>query len=148
MKIIDVKANNLTIPYPGEVRPAWQPGLVATSHNFTLVRILTDEGVTGYGGTSGHFAGTILTQVKPYLIGKDPFATERSCPGLPARWERHLVHRYGPLGHHRKAANLPLYRLWGYSWTRSRLMRVRSRWGPRRTVQNWPSTISPLDSRP
>jgi hypothetical protein len=32
MKIRDVVATNLTIPYPGEVRPAWQPGLVATSH--------------------------------------------------------------------------------------------------------------------
>ena len=76
MKIIDVKADNLTIPYPGEVKPAWQPGLVSKAHHFTLVRILTDEGVTGYGGTSGHSAATVLTQVKPYLIGRDPFATE------------------------------------------------------------------------
>ena len=36
MKIVNVLADNLTIPYPGEVRPAWQPGLVLTSHNFTF----------------------------------------------------------------------------------------------------------------
>src|SRR5512136_2741331 len=77
MKIVDVLATNLTIPYPGPVRPAWQPGLVATSHNFTLVRVRTDDGLTGIGGTSGHLAGTIVTQVKPYLIGEDPLATER-----------------------------------------------------------------------
>ena len=115
MKIVDVKANNLTIPYPGEVRPAWQPGLVSTSHNFTLVRILTDEGITGYGGTSGHSAGTILGQVKPYLIGEDPFATERL-----ARVYRNAgngiwcidMALWDIIG---KSANLPLYRLWGHS---------------------------------
>ena len=114
MKIVDVKADNLTIPYPGEVRPAWQPGLVSTSHNFTLVRILTDEGITGYGGTSGHSAGTVLAQVKPYLIGRDPFATEEL-----ARIYRHAgsgiwcidMAFWDIIG---KRADLPLYRLWGY----------------------------------
>ncbi|MFC1537506.1 hypothetical protein ACFL4P_01620, partial [Gemmatimonadota bacterium] len=77
MKIVDVIANNLTIPYPGEVRPAWQPGLVATSYNYTLVRIVTDEGIVGYGGTSGHMASVIDSQVKPYLLDKNPLRTER-----------------------------------------------------------------------
>ena len=54
MKIVDVVATNLAIPYPGEVRPAWQPGLVVTAHNFTLGHILTDEGLMGVGGTSGY----------------------------------------------------------------------------------------------
>jgi L-alanine-DL-glutamate epimerase-like enolase superfamily enzyme len=115
MKITDVKAENLTIPYPGEVRPAWQPGLVTRSHNFTLVRILTDEGITGYGGTSGHSAGTVLVQVKPYLIGEDPFATERL-----ARVFRNAgngiwcidMALWDIIG---KAADLPLYHLWGYN---------------------------------
>ena len=114
MKIIDVVANNLTIPYPGELRPAWQPGLVTKSHNFTLVRIITDEGIMGIGGTSGHLAGVISTQVKPYLLGEDPFATE------------HLARVYRNAGSGiwcidmalwdiiGKAANLPLYKLWGH----------------------------------
>jgi L-alanine-DL-glutamate epimerase-like enolase superfamily enzyme len=114
MKIIDVKADNLTIPYPGEVRPAWQPGLVATSHNFTLVRVVTDEGITGFGGTSGHGAGTVLNQVRPYLLGEDPFATERL-----ARVYRHAgsglwcvdMALWDIIG---KAAGLPLYKLWGH----------------------------------
>jgi L-alanine-DL-glutamate epimerase-like enolase superfamily enzyme len=115
MKIVDVVANNLTIPYPSEVRPAWQPGLVATSHAYTLVRVMTDEGLVGVGGTSGHVAGTIAAQVKPYLIGEDPCATERlarvyrnASSGIwcidMALWDL--------IG---KAANLPLYKLWGYS---------------------------------
>ncbi len=113
MRIIDVVANNLTIPYPGQVRPAWQPGLVVTSHNFTLVRIVTDEGITGVGGTSGHVAGAVSTQIKPYLIGEDPFATEslariyRNAGGIwcidMALWDI--------IG---KKAELPLYKLWGH----------------------------------
>lgn len=113
MKIMDVVANNLTIPYPEKVRPAWQPGLVVSSHNFTLVRIFTDEGIMGIGGTSGHLAGVILTQVKPYLVGEDPMAAERL-----ARVYRNAgsgiwcidMALWDIIG---KAANLPLYKLWG-----------------------------------
>jgi L-alanine-DL-glutamate epimerase-like enolase superfamily enzyme len=113
MKIVDVVSDNLRIPYPGEVRPAWQPGLVATSHDFTLVRIVTDDGIAGVGGTSGHIARVISTQVKPYLVGEEPFGTERLAriyrnagSGLwcidMALWDI--------IG---KAAGLPLYKLWG-----------------------------------
>lgn len=114
MKIVDILASNLTIPYPGEVRPAWQPGLVTTSHNFTLVRIRTDEGITGIGGTSGHSAGTIATQVKPYLIGEDPFATERLARIYRSAgsgiWCIDMA-LWDIIG---KAAGLPLYKLWGH----------------------------------
>jgi L-alanine-DL-glutamate epimerase-like enolase superfamily enzyme len=113
MKICDVVATNLTIPYPGEVRPAWQPGLVVTAHHFTLLRILTDDGIVGVGGTSGHLASTIATQVKPYLIGEDPFATERLARVFRSAgsgiWCVDMA-LWDIIG---KAANLPLYRLWG-----------------------------------
>lgn len=114
MKIVDVIADNLKIPYPGEVRPAWQPGLIVTSHDFTLVRIITDDGIIGVGGTSGHIASTVMAQVRPYLIGEDPFATEKL-----ARIYRNAgsgvwcidMALWDIIG---KAANLPLYKLWGY----------------------------------
>lgn len=113
MKISDVIANNLTIPYPGEVRPAWQPGVVIRSHDFTLIRIVTDEGITGLGGTSGHLAGVVERQIKPYLVGEDPFATERL-----ARIYRNAgsgiwcvdMALWDIIG---KVAGLPLYKLWG-----------------------------------
>jgi D-galactarolactone cycloisomerase len=114
MKIVDVLANNLTIPYPGEVRPAWQPGLVTRSHNFTLVRLVTDEGITGLGGTSGHLAGTVLSQVRPYLLGEDPFATERLARVYRSAgsgiWCIDMA-LWDIIG---KAAGLPLYKLWGH----------------------------------
>lgn len=113
MKITHVLANNLTIPYPGEVRPAWQPGRVIKSHDFTLVRIYTDEGICGIGGMSGHLAGIIAGQVKPYLIGEDPFATERLARiyrnAGSGMWCIDMA-LWDIIG---KAAGLPLYKLWG-----------------------------------
>ena len=114
MKIIDVFADNLTIPYQGEFRPAWRPGVVVRSHDFTLVRILTDEGIIGIGGTSGHLAGVVEKQITPYLLGEDPFASERI-----ARIYRNAGNRiwcidmalWDIIG---KVAGLPLYKLWGY----------------------------------
>ena len=47
MKIVEVIASNLTIPYEVPYRPAWQPGIVRNSRDFTLVRIRSDEGLTG-----------------------------------------------------------------------------------------------------
>jgi D-galactarolactone cycloisomerase len=112
MKITAVQATNLEIPYDVPYHPAWQPGLVRQSRDFTIVRVATDEGITGYGGTDGHHAARIAGQVTPYLLGADPFATERH-----ARMLRHAggmwcldLALWDIIG---KAAGLPLYRLWG-----------------------------------
>ncbi|HEX7550912.1 MAG TPA: mandelate racemase/muconate lactonizing enzyme family protein, partial [Candidatus Methylomirabilis sp.] len=85
-----------------------------SSHNFTLVRIVTDEGIVGVGGTSGHLAGVIAAQVKPYLVGEDPFATERLARVYRSAgsgiWCVDMA-LWDIIG---KVANLPLYRLWGH----------------------------------
>jgi L-alanine-DL-glutamate epimerase-like enolase superfamily enzyme len=112
MKITEIKATNLEIPYAVEYRPAWQPGLVRRSRDFTLVRISTDEGLVGYAGTDGHHAGAIAARVAPYLIGEDAFATERHARVLRhagGLWFLDLAF-WDIIG---KAAGLPVYRLWG-----------------------------------
>jgi L-alanine-DL-glutamate epimerase-like enolase superfamily enzyme len=112
MKITQVQATNLQIPYSSPYRPAWQPGLVRASRDFTIVVVRTDEGLTGYCGTDGHHTRNIAKNVAPYLIGQDVWATEhharvfRHAGGLwfidQALWDL--------IG---KAARIPLYRLWG-----------------------------------
>ena len=112
MKIRAVTAYNLEIPYAVPYRPAWQPGLVRQSREFTLVRVATEEGLVGYGGTDGHLAGAVARNVAPYLVGQDAYATERH-----ARVLRHAgglwcvdLALWDIIG---KAAGLPLYCLWG-----------------------------------
>ena len=70
MKIVEVIATNLTIPYAVPYRPAWQPGVVRNSRDFTLVRIRSDDGLTGYAGCDGHHEGNIRANVAPYMLGK------------------------------------------------------------------------------
>jgi L-alanine-DL-glutamate epimerase-like enolase superfamily enzyme len=112
MKISEIKAWNLEIPYDVEYRPAWQPGLVRKSRDFTLVRIATDEGIAGYAGSDGQHTGAIAARVTPYLIGEEVFATERHARVLRhagGLWFIDLAF-WDIIG---KAAGLPLYRLWG-----------------------------------
>src|SRR5688500_10437226 len=77
MRIAEVKATNLVIPYERPYRPAWQPGLVLTSRDFTLVAVRTDDGIVGYGGCDGHHRANIMRNVAPYLVDEDLCATER-----------------------------------------------------------------------
>jgi L-alanine-DL-glutamate epimerase-like enolase superfamily enzyme len=112
VKIVEVVATDLDIPYEVPYRPAWQPGLVRTSRDFTLVRVRTDDGLTGYGGGDGHLAGTIRSSVAPYLVGQDAFATERHARvfrNARGTWfiDQALWDLIG------QAAGLPLYQLWG-----------------------------------
>jgi len=112
VKIADVTAWNLDIPYDVPYRPAWQPGLVRTSRDFTLVRITTDTGITGYGGGDGHWAGAVKGNVTPYLVGESLFATERHARVFRNARGAWFIDQalWDAIG---KAAALPLYQLWG-----------------------------------
>ena len=110
--IREVVARNLTIPYDVPYRPAWQPGVVRDNRTFTIVKIVTDDGVVGFGGSDGHQAGTIESSVRPYLLGKPAWATElhaRTFRNAGGTWFVDLA-LWDVIG---KTANLPLYKLWG-----------------------------------
>lgn len=112
LAIRDVVADDLEIPYEAEYRPAWQPGLVRKTREFTLVRVYTEEGIVGYGGTDGFHARTIERDVKPYLVGRDVFELEKHARVLRnagGMWFVDLA-LWDIIG---KAVGLPLYRLWG-----------------------------------
>ena len=84
MKIANVEAIRVDIPLPGEgLRPAWGPGLVQRAWSNVVVKIHTDEGITGYA--AGHsFVQHIEEQIVPYMVGRDPFGAN-SAANTPVR---------------------------------------------------------------
>lgn len=117
MKITDLILEVVEFPFPEDFHPAWAPGGVEKGIGVTILKILTDEGITGIAGAST-FGSEVPTfnAIKPYLVGKDPFAIEqhiqtlrnaRPHGGLPWSVEIALWDIIG------KASNLPIYKLWG-----------------------------------
>ncbi|MBV8601320.1 MAG: mandelate racemase/muconate lactonizing enzyme family protein [Candidatus Eremiobacteraeota bacterium] len=112
MKIAEIRAYNLEIPYDAEYRPAWQPGLVRKSRDFTLAIVRTDDGITGYAGTDGNHARTIERSVAPYLVGEPVWMTERFARVLRNAGGMWFLDQalWDIIG---KAAGKPLHQLWG-----------------------------------
>lgn len=88
-----------------------------------LIKIMTDEGVTGIGlGASGAIIHATIEQLKPQLIGQDPLNVERIWHAL---WVPKLIGRRGMTTRaisaidialwdlRAKVAGLPLYKLLG-----------------------------------
>ncbi len=118
MKITAVDAQVWGTRFPGEVHPAWAPGVIYRDWRTTVFEIRTDEGVTGIGAGVGNPA-YIREVIGPRLVGQDPFAIERhtdTLRNLGGPWLTHPivwgieVALWDLVG---KAAGLPLYRLWG-----------------------------------
>ena len=137
MKITNVEAISLIVPIKKPIKaPISIPyadeleKVVFKEYRTTLVKVETDEGITGYGECMVRLAPTatrdIVEYVKPLLIGKDPMNTEYI-------WEL-LFGTMMNRGHYQgfyiealsgidvalwdikgKALNLPVYRLLGGS---------------------------------
>jgi L-alanine-DL-glutamate epimerase-like enolase superfamily enzyme len=77
MKVTDIKAFPLTVPFKKSVLSAHVPSKV-----IVLVKILTDEGVTGFGEPCAAFrtapaiASLVEHSLRPYLIGRSPLEIE------------------------------------------------------------------------
>lgn len=118
MKITHVDAQIWGTRFPGDVNPAWAPGVVYRNWRATVFEIQTDAGVTGIGAGVGDPA-YVREFIGPQLVGADPFAIERHTDmlrNLGGPWLNHPivwgieVALWDLVG---KAAGLPLYRLWG-----------------------------------
>jgi L-alanine-DL-glutamate epimerase-like enolase superfamily enzyme len=124
LKITAIDTCVLTVPTP---RPM---ALEFPHHRLVVAEIATDEGIRGLGYSlmfGGGGAGSVLAyleeRLKPLLLGEDPLAVERLWEKM-YRGDR-SVRRVGIAGMALsaldiglwdiagKAANLPLYRLWG-----------------------------------
>jgi L-alanine-DL-glutamate epimerase-like enolase superfamily enzyme len=71
--IARIELYHVAIPLPATFYPSWIPGMPQTENRFTLVRVITDDGV------EGHSAGPAIARERaglgdllgPYLIGED-----------------------------------------------------------------------------
>jgi len=87
MKITDVEAISLVIPIEGAIQPPISipfpdklTKIIFSDYRTTLVRVHTDDGVSGVGECMVRLAPTatrdIIDCVKPVLVGADPFDTD------------------------------------------------------------------------
>lgn len=118
MKITAVEAEVYRVPFVGEVRPAWSPGRRWSENRPTIYRVETDAGLTGYGAGHGS-PEAVRDQVAPKLVGQDPLhipalvRTVRNSGAGAASWGMACAIEVALWDLAGKAANLPLYKLWG-----------------------------------
>ena len=82
MKITDVKAYYLEIPFDKPFRVATSPKVARKSEAFVLVKVFTDEGIVGIGAQRTPFPAWtkyIESSVRAFLLNEivDPFYTEK-----------------------------------------------------------------------
>ena len=79
MKIAAVELYHVSVPLKETFWPTWIPGYPQTHNRFTLVKLTTDDGITGYSagtamGTEREGLGDLIAS---YLIGADPADIDR-----------------------------------------------------------------------
>ncbi len=113
MKITDLELIPLAGPaLPAPIHPAWAPGTTYTHWGGSIVKVSTDEGITGIGVPGYDAPASFESWVKPQLIGKDPFALEQHAKVLRMAngcWGVEIA-LWDIVG---KACGQPLARLWG-----------------------------------
>ena len=124
MKIVDAKLQIVEVPLPEPFHSTWNPANPETKLFVTIVEVITDDGVHGYGAACDStqlIAGIWDTHIKPLLIGKDVSEVETINTGLVNAslyayrpWCVEVA-VYDALG---KYANLPLYKMFGGSKSR------------------------------
>ena len=72
-RIARIELFHVAIPLPATFRPAWIPGMPQNENRFTLVRITTEDGVTGHsaGPAIGRERAGLGDLLGPYLLGED-----------------------------------------------------------------------------
>jgi D-galactarolactone cycloisomerase len=113
VKITDLQVMQLAGPaLPAAMQPAWAPGTQYTRWGGTLVKVFTDEGITGIGSPGYSISPLVESWIKPQLVGKDPFALEqhaRVFRNAGTGWGVEIA-LWDIIG---KACGQPLYKLWG-----------------------------------
>jgi len=76
MKVIDIKAHLVTVPY---IEPNALSVATVAKGSSIIVQVYTDEGIVGLGETRGftHTMATIESEIAPLVLNEDPFDLER-----------------------------------------------------------------------
>lgn len=113
MKITDIQTLQLDgPPLDRPMAPAWAPGSRWQRWGGTIVKVSTDEGISGIGSPGYGVSPLIDSWIKPQLIGTDPFALEqhaRIFRNAGAGWGVEIA-LWDIIG---KACGQPIYKLWG-----------------------------------
>jgi L-alanine-DL-glutamate epimerase-like enolase superfamily enzyme len=74
MKIRAIELYHVSVPLKETFWPTWIPGYPQTHNRFTLIKIVTDEGITGYaaGAAMGRERQGLGDLIGSYLMGADP----------------------------------------------------------------------------
>lgn len=123
MRIRDIRARLIELPYPRPFVPSWAPEGSHRVMSAVIVEVETEDGVVGVsGGDMGHGTGPMLleairTWLRPQLVGLDIFETTGIANRLryvaeyvfPRPWVVGVA-VWDAVG---KACGQPLHRLWG-----------------------------------
>jgi L-alanine-DL-glutamate epimerase-like enolase superfamily enzyme len=79
MKIKAIELYHVSVPLDVTFWPTWIPGYPQTHNRFTLIKIVTDDGITGYsaGAAMGKERQGLGDLLGGYLIGADPTDIDR-----------------------------------------------------------------------
>ena len=118
MKIAVIELYHVSVPLKETFWPTWIPGYPQTHNRFTLIKIVTDEGIEGYsaGVAMGRERTGLGDLLGGYLMGADPTDIERIQSLLKQAgflgWRNFWIEPacWDIMG---KAANKPVYELLG-----------------------------------
>ena len=118
MKIAVIELYHVSVPLKETFWPTWIPGYPQTHNRFTLIKIVTDEGIEGYsaGVAMGRERAGLGDLLGGYLMGADPTDIERIQSLLKQAgflgWRNFWIEPacWDIMG---KAANKPVYELLG-----------------------------------
>jgi len=72
-KIARLELYHVAIPLPAKFYPSWIPGFPSTDNRFTLIKVVTEDGVEGYsaGPSMGRERQGLGDLLGPYLLGEE-----------------------------------------------------------------------------
>lgn len=116
MKITGIEAHPIRVPFDMGAAPRSFAGMNWTSVDSLFVRVLTDQGIDGWGEGWGHVAcpttlAALSTLVGPAFLGRD--ASDRAGLMLEMQHRFHIHGRTGPVAYALSAIEIALWDIAG-----------------------------------